>query len=352
MDGSTDTAAGLEASRSIFRQSLGDRSDVKNVGLLISDGHSDNRQRTQSEAERNRGAGINMLSVGVGLRTKYDRKEMLGVVTHPDNFLELENMSNIGNATAVIIEAVCNNINECDLSPCEGRGVCTDLINDFECRCPDGRTGRNCERRCDGELDLALVVDTSGSIRRSRWPLVLQFLIDIVDNLEISQQKTRVGLITYADDAILRFTLDAFTNRADLKQAINRLPYTAGKTNTASGLRMLAEELFIRGRGDRDDVDNVAIIISDGHSTINEDDTIPAAIEAKVNGIHLAVATMENDPENLELKGIASDPDEENIFNVKRYSLLPDLIDNIIDITCDGKYFKFIECILFFLLFN
>ena len=190
---------------------------------------------------------------------------------------------------------------------------------------------------CNGEIDLVFVIDTSGSIRRRRWPVVQEFIKDIIRQMEVATDRARIGVITYADDAVFRFGLDQYDSKRDILTAIDRLPYTAGKTNTADALEMLSAEMFAPGRGQRDGVDNVAIIVSDGDSNINPERTIPNAIQARVNGIHLAVATMENDPDNLELKGIASDPDEANIFNVRRYSQLTEIVDDLVGITCDGK---------------
>ena len=181
------------------------------------------------------------------------------------------------------------------------------------------------------------VIDTSGSIRRSRWSLVQGFVKDIIRELEVSPNRARIGVITYSDDAIFRFSLNQYSSKKDTLTAIDRIPYTSGKTNTAEALALLSSDMFTVANGDRDGVDNVAIIVSDGESNINREATIPQAIQARANGIHLAVATMEYNPNNLELKGIASDPDEENIFNVRRYSQLGNMVDNIVGITCDGK---------------
>ena len=36
-------------------------------------------------------------------------------------------------------------INECDSSPCQNKGMCEDLINAFRCHCMPGYTGTFCE---------------------------------------------------------------------------------------------------------------------------------------------------------------------------------------------------------------
>ena len=41
--------------------------------------------------------------------------------------------------------------------------------------------------------DIVFVVDSSGSIRSERFPLVMQFIQSIVENLDVGQERTRVG---------------------------------------------------------------------------------------------------------------------------------------------------------------
>ena len=61
-------------------------------------------------------------------------------------------LSEIGASVCVnsklIVECWMFNVaeeNACDSSPCNG-GQCKDIINGYECICPDGRTGPRCER--------------------------------------------------------------------------------------------------------------------------------------------------------------------------------------------------------------
>ena len=63
--------------------------------------------------------------------------------------------------------------------------------------------------------------------------------------------------------------------------AIERLQYVKGRTNTAEALLYIRTEMFTALNGDRQDVPNFAVVITDGESNINEERTLPEAIEAR-----------------------------------------------------------------------
>ena len=132
---------------------------------------------------------------------------------------------------------------------------------------------------CDGALDVGFLVDTSGSIRHERFSLVQDFIQTIVSALEISSARTRVGVISYADTAALRFPLNQYSTKQDILHAISLIPFTEGKTNTQDGLRMAKDELFSAGAGDRPDVPNVLVVFTDGVSNVEQLNTVPMAIQ-------------------------------------------------------------------------
>lgn len=87
--------------------------------------------------------------------------------------------------------------------------------------------------------------------------------------------------------------------------------------------------------GDREDVENVAIIITDGVSNINSRRTLSEAEISRDVGIHIyAVGIGLTD--TRELDGMASDPDSENSFAVKDFDELRGLEKRIFSAICEG----------------
>ena len=60
--------------------------------------------------------------------------------------------------------------------------------------------------------------------------------------------------------------------------------YEGGTTNTPEAIRLMYEQQFIEIRGDRPTVPNIGVIITDGRSNVNPDDTIPNAVQAQALG--------------------------------------------------------------------
>lgn len=164
--------------------------------------------------------------------------------------------------------------------------------------------------------------------------MVLDFVADIIDDLEVRQGRIRIGAITFGDDAVVRLPLGKLYLKEDIKQAIKSFPYARGKTNIADAFKVLREEMI--------DDDNslspkLAIVISDGQSTVNEDQTLPEAIKAKIAGLQVIVATIENGP-TLEIMGMASKPAGSNVIYVERFDELSGIINNMTTIICDSEY--------------
>ena len=65
----------------MFRAAVGDRPDVPNYLVIITDGKSNNPEDTWAQAVTARGMGINILAVGIG--TNFNQEELEGMASSP-----------------------------------------------------------------------------------------------------------------------------------------------------------------------------------------------------------------------------------------------------------------------------
>jgi len=96
---------------------------------------------------------------------------------------------------------------------------------------------------CSNGADVVFALDASGSIEFDNFQRITQFVGMVVQTLDIdsvanSPAISRVGLITFSDNAVLQFHLNRYRTKAALLQAVN-VPYLTGATNTAQAIRFL-----------------------------------------------------------------------------------------------------------------
>ncbi len=170
-----------------------------------------------------------------------------------------------------------------------------------------------------------------------------KFVKNFVLEGDIDGGNVRVGVLIYSTQVHVQFQLNTFTTRAEVNQAIDSIPYQQGSTNTADAVRTMRTVMFTPENGDRPDVGNIAIVVTDGVSNINSRRTIPESEEARAQNIHIYAIGIGLTDEK-ELNGIASKPIEKNRFSVQNFAELDDLRHNLFTaIGCGGLVFYIIS---------
>ena len=102
---------------------------------------------------------------------------------------------------------------------------------------------------CRRRLDLALLIDGSGSINaygRGNFRRCLNFVKRLVASFSISPTQTRVGIVLFSHRAWLIANFRRYRNKQSLLRAISRIRYPRGGTKIGRALRFARYRLFRR----------------------------------------------------------------------------------------------------------
>lgn len=188
-----------------------------------------------------------------------------------------------------------------------------------------------------------LLLDDSGSIQEKNpenstgnynWELLLDFTVKLIDSLEIGLNKTRLAVIRFSEVADVIFYLDEYDNAKDMVEVIKNLQYTSGSTNHSGALKTMRTEVFTPEHGDRSDVRNVGVMITDGVSTVAENETVPEAMRVHNARIRMFAIGLTIKISELELTAIASKPTNEHYFNLTEISGVDTLISRLVWSVC------------------
>jgi len=116
-------------------------------------------------------------------------------------------------------------------------------------------------------------------------------------------------------------------------QAVKGMTVVASSTNTSSALKIMRTVVFSSANGDRPDVSNVGIVITDGQSDDNKA-TAAEARHVKAAGIRMFAIGLTNQIQASELMAIASPPLNEHYFNRTSISLVQTVTSQLLWSVC------------------
>ena len=166
--------------------------------------------------------------------------------------------------------------------------------------------------------DVVFIIDDSGSIPRDQFNKGLRALTYFID---ASSRGTNFAAIKYSVKATLLFN---FVSLNEAKKKLTNVPYSAGgSTNTQEALKMARTDLFLNpaASGHRESADRVVVLVTDGYSNVQRDQTVPQANQLKMIGTKIIVVGIGSygDSGYQELKKIASHPSTKNLFEMKNF---------------------------------
>ncbi|XP_072541025.1 matrilin-4 isoform X1 [Salminus brasiliensis] len=169
-----------------------------------------------------------------------------------------------------------------------------------------------------GPVDLVFIIDGSRSVRPHEFETMRKFMIDIIHELDVGRDSTRVGVVQYSSQVQNVFSLKDYTTHQQMVKAINEIIPLAQGTMTGLAIRYAMNVAFSTAEGARTNVPHVAVIVTDGRP---QDRVAEVAAAARESGIEIyAVGVARADMTSL--RAMASPPFEDHVFLVESFDLI------------------------------
>merc|ERR1711981_239336 len=114
----------------------------------------------------------------------------------------------------------------------------------------------------DVKVDLTFIIDESGSVGPRRFVIEKEFAKNISSVLNISENTTRIGCITFSTKPTLQFSFTADSD--EVMNYFDNVPYGKGVTRTGKALNMAVNMIEQYGRSS---ARQVVILLTDGKAT-------------------------------------------------------------------------------------
>lgn len=187
------------------------------------------------------------------------------------------------------------------------------------------------------KFNLVFVLDGSGSIEsqgKGNFQRSKYFIIEMVRSFNIGKKETNVALVLYSKKAQVVFDLDKYDKIDYMVKAIEKMSFPGEGTKTGYALDKVLKKIFKGLKKDRKSVPKVVMVLTDG---LSQDDVKGPAKKLRDEGatiISLGVGCCYDDQE---LKEMASDPDEQHVFEVS-FSALSELKGVVREQICTGEF--------------
>nr|XP_054500224.1 collagen alpha-1(XXVIII) chain [Agelaius phoeniceus] len=189
-------------------------------------------------------------------------------------------------------------------------------------------------------LELVFVIDSSESVGPENFNIIKTFMKTFIDKVSANHATTRIGIINFSHRVDLVSSLKQYTSKEHLKSAVDEMPYLGEGTYTASAIQE-AIRLF---QAARPAVRKVAVVITDGQAD-NRDkvrlDTIVREAHATDIEIFVIGIVQRTDPHFddflKEMQLIATDPDEEHVYQIDDFVTLSVLENKLITKICENE---------------
>ncbi|EYB94990.1 hypothetical protein Y032_0165g48 [Ancylostoma ceylanicum] len=131
-------------------------------------------------------------------------------------------------------------------------------------------------------LNVLFLLDGSGSVSGATFAMQMKMLNKIANMMNIGRNESQIAVLQYAGFTRLEFGFSDHQSLDDLLNSLRRIRHMSGTTKTGKAM-LKALELFQKAKhAEEQDVSQVAVVVTDGHS---HDNPLPAAEALRAAGV-------------------------------------------------------------------
>ncbi|XP_045874220.1 collagen alpha-3(VI) chain isoform X2 [Meles meles] len=303
--GSNETGKGLEyVMQNHLTEAAGSRArdGVPQVIVVLTDGHSDDGLALPSVELKS--ADVNVFAIGV---EEADEGALKEIASEPLNLhvFNLENFTSLHDIVGNLVSCVQSSV-----AP-EGAGG-TETLKDITAQ---------------DSADIIFLIDGSNNTGSVHFAVIRDFLVNLLERLSVGAQQIRVGVVQYSDEPRTVFSLDTYSTKAQVLDAVKALAFTGGElANVGLALDFVVENHFTRAGGSRveEGVPQVLVLISAGPSSDEIRDGVVALKQASVFSFGLGAQAASR----AELQHIATN--DNLVFTVPEFRSFGDLQEQLL----------------------
>lgn len=145
------------------------------------------------------------------------------------------------------------------------------------------------------------MIDGSEGVGRE-FPIIQEFVRRVVENLNVGENKIRVGVVQYGDSPYADIYLNSHRTKEGVLNGIKELRQRGGRQrNLGQAIDFVSREVLTSGRGGRkqEGVPQFVVVVSGGKAT---DNIRPYATALKQSGVvPLSIGTRDVDTQELQV---------------------------------------------------
>lgn len=191
------------------------------------------------------------------------------------------------------------------------------------------------QEKCATVVDVAFLVDSSGSIRFRDYRKMKTFVSKMVEKFKISPAGSRAAVVQYSTEATTVIRFGVYTNSQAFERAVQGLRHERGYTRIDLALTRAYYDLFSARVNARFLVPKIAFVLTDGEQTKRFSYTPldEASQRLKDVGVLLIAIGIGKSVKREELEQIASS--ERDVIIAKSFDDLLPAVESLIQTACE-----------------